>query len=234
MIWDQERSLKNTISTWDQSTRSLSSMRIGGSLPVRMTRRWGYGISIFPYQSNSSRILLCIRCQLLDYTQMVSTNSLTVSSSSKSRSWNWFGLSALAAGKWMAATSLDNQIVLFGADTFKQNVSSPPSLLPLLHSLIPRFTTYSARNVLPVTRLQDTLVNPVSPQMVDTLVQEMELVIWCFGISKLVGSFRGSRRLIQKSSLVMLGYLMNLYVSTLTSFSREETWSWRGWCVCAK
>ena len=25
-------------------------------------------------------------------------------------------------GKWMAATSLDNQIVLFGADTFKQNV----------------------------------------------------------------------------------------------------------------
>lgn len=126
----------------------------------------------------------------------------------------------------MAATSLDNQIVLFGADTFKQNVSSPsPLLLLLLHSLIPRFTTYSARNVLPVTRLQDTLVNPVSPQMVDTLVQEMELVIWCFGISKLVGSFRGSRRLIQKSSSVMLGYLMNLYVTTLTSFSREETWS---------
>lgn len=26
-------------------------------------------------------------------------------------------------GKWLAATSLDNQVVLFGADTFKQNVS---------------------------------------------------------------------------------------------------------------
>mgnify|MGYP003876154177 CR=1 FL=1 len=28
-------------------------------------------------------------------------------------------------GKWLAATSLDNQIVLFGADTFKQNVRCP-------------------------------------------------------------------------------------------------------------
>lgn len=27
-------------------------------------------------------------------------------------------------GKWLAATSLDNQVVIFGADTFKQNVRS--------------------------------------------------------------------------------------------------------------
>jgi len=34
----------------------------------------------------------------------------------------------LLTGKWMAATSLDNQIVLFGADTFKQNVRPPLDL----------------------------------------------------------------------------------------------------------
>lgn len=32
-------------------------------------------------------------------------------------------------GKWLAMQSLDNQILVFGADNFKQNVSLPFSLV---------------------------------------------------------------------------------------------------------
>jgi len=55
---------------------------------------------------------------------MVSTHSFRIKEEEKEemlidRCW-------VQTGKWMAATSLDNQIVLFGADTFKQNVRYLP------------------------------------------------------------------------------------------------------------
>lgn len=65
-------------------------------------------------------------------------------------------------------------------------------------------------------------MNLDSLPMEGTLVLGMGREIWSFGISRLVGSFRGSRRHIQKSSSVMLGYLMNLYVHSLSLFSRPR------------
>lgn len=75
-------------------------------------------------------------------------------------------------GKWMAAQSLDNQILIFSTDSFKQNVriSSPW----FVHGVTNMARTgHRERNALPDTRLLDMLASLNSLPTVALLVLVM-------------------------------------------------------------
>lgn len=62
MTYEQARSRRNMINTWDQSTPLLSWTRTEGSLLHPTTRLFVHGISISRSQSNISPSRTCILC----------------------------------------------------------------------------------------------------------------------------------------------------------------------------
>jgi WD40 repeat protein len=107
------RSHKNTISIWVPSTPSRSWTRTGGSSLRRMTRRSGHGISTYQLSSNTLLSHICILCRQSPFTHRVGAEL---------RTREPCPLTFLHhLEKYFAAQSLDNQILIYSTDNFRQN-----------------------------------------------------------------------------------------------------------------
>lgn len=86
-------------------------MRTDALLPPLMTKQYGLGISTFQWSLNISLSLTCTRCQPSPYIRRVC--------------WSYFSILIRTDPDWkdkyFAAQSLDNQILIYSTDNFRQN-----------------------------------------------------------------------------------------------------------------